>query len=950
MPATAADAGVAGQAASRPGSAPAEPGPLRVPLTVRGPSDRAFPPLPLWTGVPLPRGAVSDAKALRLLDETGQPVPAQFDVQARWADGSVKWVLVSFVAGSSPAGAGSRPRRAFSGDGAATQPGEGGRRPTSGPSSGPTSGPTSASAPSGFRRRTFSGEDGSAAPPGDSGAASARPRQFVLTADPAAASPAPPQPAAVRVDTNAWDLTTGPLLLRLNRHAFRGFSQAALDVNADGRFDGDETIIQDAAGSGIIAVDRSGKTYTSALGRVSAIELERAGPMHAVVAVRGDLRAEDSDQPLLNYVMRVHAFAGSSLVRVVLTVHNPRPAGRGEDGGRWGLGESGSVLLKSLQFRQAIRLPEGHRRVSLSAEPGKLLDRIPLAGPMSVYQDSSGGENWFHRAHVNRDNAIPLQFRGYRLCYQDRAIESGLRASPWLDVSDMRWGVSAAAPLFWQQFPKALGVEADGAIRIGLWPGESLDLHELQGGEQKTHEFWLYFRHRLGERRNAMPLDRDVMPFCLQRPLVLAGSQACAAAQALDPILPALAGRFDRYELLMAAAVRGQRNLLLDREQADEYGWRNFGDTPANNERDQTQGPYSGLIACSHYNNEYDLGLGMLTQALRTAEADWALAHAWHELGMQALWHEADIDIYHTRQDLAPIYQGGTFTHTAHGVDAGLSNHRASPRDDMYGRLTWEWGRGGGTESGHVRNRGIFTAWLLGGDRHLMEAAREVTDLIAYKVGQDKFAQIEIPDRCSGNNLQVLLDDYLLFGRQEHLDLCEKIVANLAVDKVRQREGEQALRTVNWSTALYVKSLGRFIDALAQKGVRHEAAIAQHLEYARLLRRPYDRGRGREGTWSLLTCEVMMQAAALCDDPAEKDKFVAAARAAFHAVDAYAGPTGASGYWNSKSLTMLLQGGGAYMRHAVATGLDDAAVSTMPAGGATQPASGPASPTRPASP
>ncbi|MHC4715655.1 MAG: RIFT barrel domain-containing protein, partial [Planctomycetota bacterium] len=71
----------------------------RIPLTVRSFSGLPIRPTPVWTGVPLPRSAVKDAKALRLVGPGDRPVAAQFDVQATWADGSAKWVLASFAAG-----------------------------------------------------------------------------------------------------------------------------------------------------------------------------------------------------------------------------------------------------------------------------------------------------------------------------------------------------------------------------------------------------------------------------------------------------------------------------------------------------------------------------------------------------------------------------------------------------------------------------------------------------------------------------------------------------------------------------------------------------------------------------------------------------------------------------------------------------------------------------------
>ena len=836
---------------------------VKIPLAVRSFSDSPVPPMPVWTGVPLPRSAVKKTDSLRLLDVRGEAVPAQFDVEAKWSDGSAKWVLVSFIAA---------------------------KRPT---------------------RRT--GPEWTEL-------------HYTLVSDAEKEAPAPRQPVRTRPDTNDITVTTGPLRLRFNRHGFRGISQAFLDIGGDGRFGNADLIAPETKDSGIVAVDSKGTTHSSGLGRVRKMEIERSGPVHSVVAFHGDLRSGDPKAaPLLNYAMRVHSFAGSSLVRVVLTIHNPRPAGRAEDGSRWVLGQSGAVKLKSLRYVQPVRFAEGLRRVTLSPESGRIFDRIPLTAAMSVYQDSSGGENWFHRTHVNAENKIPLTFRGYKVRYGRREIHKALRASPWVDVSDSQWAVSMAAPAFWENFPKSLGVTGNGTIELGLWPQRPGGPHEIQGGEQKTHEFWLYFRHRrrAGALRRPMPLAHALMPACLVRPMVWTSARAYADANVTDPLVPVAAGRFAAYEAVMAAAVRAQKNLFTQREQVDEYGWRHFGDTWARNESNKTSGPHTGLPVVSHYNNEYDLGFGMLEQAMRTADADPKLARAWWRLGMDALWHEADIDIYHTRSDLATIYDGGTFTHTAHGVEAGRSTHRASPRDEVYGLLEWPWGRGGGTESGHFRNRGILLACMLTGDRHLLDAANDARDCVAFKIGTGRFAQMGAPNRDTGNNMQILLDAYLLTWDEKYLKLCDKASAAASFDTVTKRSGRAPGRGDAWQYCLYLKSLARLIETKAERGIKDTDSIDSYLKYCRAIQsRMARRSRGGRrrggGGWSLLACESMMTAAELTDDPAEKKKFIEAAEQSFRGLDSRVREDGTAGFWNSKATTMLLQGGGRYMRWATA--------------------------------
>ncbi len=815
---------------------------IAIPIVVRNPSDRPRPELPLWTGVPLPPGRVGEPDGLRLTDADGKPVPAQFDVQARWADGSCKWVLVSFFA-----------------------------KPEA--------------------------------------------ERFVVVVDDSAPAPAPTSPVVADSDTHRIKVSTGLLEFDLNRHGFTGPAQ--VNLNVDGEFHDEDRVSATDGASGIVATDEDGEVYTSTLGRVGKTEVERSGPVHAVVAVHGDLRSRASDTPLLEYCMRIHAFAGSSLLRCVLTVRNPRASGRADDGSRWVMGQSGSVLLNSLDYVFTPRLPEGRRTVTLSAEPGKLLDRIPLTGPVGIYQDSSGGENWFHRTHVNRDNVIPQRFRGYRVSYHGHAIDQGLRATPWLEVADTRWAVAAAPPAFWQNFPYSLSADEDGTIRIGLWADEWADVHEIQGGEQKTHEFWLYFRHRRGDRNAPkLPHAREMMPACLDRPAVWPSAAGVVESGAIGPVALPATDRFAGVEAMAAAAVRGERNLFIDRETADEYGWRHFGDTPAYNEADKTGGPYEGLKVVSHYNNEYDLGFTMLHQALRNVDADADLAAGWWRLGLDALWHEADIDIYHTADDRAPIYNGGTFTHTSHGVDAARSTHRGAPRDEVWGVLDWPWGRGSTPEAGHLRNRGILLAWLLTGDRHLRDAAWEVTDLLEFKITNDKFAQIDVPNRSAGHNLQIVLDAWLLTHEQKYLDLCGKLVANLAFDLTVERLGGKI--SFDWSCGIYIANLGRYIAALDEIDADRSEPTRWYLQYARaILSAGGGRGtRRRRSPWSvLLISDAFTLAAELTEDAAEAEGFLAAAAEAIAALDDRVAKDGTAPYGNSKQTTIMLHGCGRYMRH-----------------------------------
>jgi len=73
-----------------------------VPLAVNNPHSCPAEQWPITTGIPFPQGQLGSIDHVRLTDG-GREVPAQVRLTARWLDGSVKWILVTFFA-NVPAG------------------------------------------------------------------------------------------------------------------------------------------------------------------------------------------------------------------------------------------------------------------------------------------------------------------------------------------------------------------------------------------------------------------------------------------------------------------------------------------------------------------------------------------------------------------------------------------------------------------------------------------------------------------------------------------------------------------------------------------------------------------------------------------------------------------------------------------------------------------------------
>lgn len=537
--------------------------------------------------------------------------------------------------------------------------------------------------------------------------------------------------------------------------------------------------------------------------RVERFAVESHGPVRATVRLEGAF----TGRVRARFVARCCFFAGTGQVRLRLTVHNPNRARH--RGGLWDLGDAGSMLFRDLSLE--LGLATASPRVTWKAEPD--VPSRSAVTDLEIYQDSSGGENWQSRNHVNRHGEVPCSFRGYRARHAGNE-EHGLRASPVVAVDGSGRCVAAAVPEFWQQFPKA--IEAAGAVlRLRLFPGQFGDPFELQGGEQKTHTVWLNF----GDEAEA-PLA--ALSWVHRPARVHADPDWYSATGALPYLLTGREVRDVRIEALLREAVQGPNSLAGRREVIDEYGWRHYGEVYADHEAAYYEGPAPVI---SHYNNQYDVIYGAALNYFRSGDPRW------FELLDPLARHVIDIDIYHTDQDRA-AYNGGLFWHTDHYRDAAACTHRTySAANSSDGRPY-----GGGPCNEHNYTTGLLHFYYLTGD----PAAREaVLSLAEWVVRMDDrtatvFALVDDgptglasataqadyhgPGRGCGNSVNALLDGWLASGDRRFLDKAEALIRR----SIHPRDDIAARDLLNvelrWSYTVFLSVLARYLSLKAESG------------------------------------------------------------------------------------------------------------------------------------
>jgi hypothetical protein len=387
------------------------------------------------------------------------------------------------------------------------------------------------------------------------------PATWTLT-DSQAATPSEPSEEAIRIAESGEVLVidTGLAEFHISRTTLQPFTRVLLQ------------------GRDILTPSLSQFTLTDPKGgkgtpRVERVSLEARGPVRCTVLLEGTF----TGRVRCRFAARLSFFGGTGLVRIGLTIHNPRRARH--PAGLWDLGDPGSMLFRDLSLDLTVA---GSRALPVRwvAEAGQPLRSAESC--LEIYQDSSGGENWQSRNHVNHLGQVPCSFRGYRVRIGNQE-ETGLRASPTVGIQAAAGNVTVAVPEFWQQFPKTIEVEPP-CLRVRLFPQQCGDLFELQGGEQKTHTLWLDFSSP-GSAPNS-PLD-----WVHDRATVRSTPEWYAASGALPYFAPAQPELDHRLESLLGEAITGPYTFFHRRELIDEYGWRHFGEVYADHEATYYTGP-----------------------------------------------------------------------------------------------------------------------------------------------------------------------------------------------------------------------------------------------------------------------------------------------------------------------------------------------------------------------
>ena len=315
-------------------------------------------------------------------------------------------------------------------------------------------------------------------------------------------------------------ITTGPLRLEIDKANGAGFIDALyFDVDGDG-FTQDDLIARSTPGRGsyLDFLHPNGVDRSQAV--VDQTFRERgSGPMHAILRIEGRYTYPGTGRPDSPFVTRIHAYAGSSSLRVLHSItYTGTPDQHEPPEGAYSLiaTASDSVLIDET----ALALDQGW------TQP---LDRINAAGlSLSLTGSPTGsmvgvreGDWWDANAPlvtreqqgavsvvqsgpaVDRQTAPPsssmdARIEGFPMILQDEVVPDA-RWDGWVDVQSDRFGLTVAYANALESYPSGITVSEDGQMLLEIWPesspAASFNRYDTEPDAQMLGNFATGFMH-----------------------------------------------------------------------------------------------------------------------------------------------------------------------------------------------------------------------------------------------------------------------------------------------------------------------------------------------------------------------------------------------------------------------------------------------------------------------
>ncbi len=415
--------------------------------------------------------------------------------------------------------------------------------------------------------------------------------------------------------------------------------------------DGKELIT--SAGKGLVLYRPDGRPVVA--GAPEKVTIEQAGPMKAIVCLRG--KFPDVHQGLMGYTVRITAYAGRKFVKVHAWLEN---------GGAHGYAPRDKPYKPEWFLFDGLAMDLG---LGLGGEIGAACEGVVGGGKFKVLQ---------YVKRASRDHKVYYEARYtlkdflYKITGGAVELKTGKRTDGVVALTGSAGKLTAAIRGFWQNYEKA--IELDGqTLKLWLWPTEGEwpravfhhwapgyasrmmgalmkpGSYNMPGSVHKGHELILDFSGRPPAETHAelaRPLlalasaehyaSTEAAPGLFAPPSVKTGEPECdAKLAAWTAMLKTVADPASKSSIWHARTDRN--NPGTNWTVGFWYGWMDFGDFAI---------PGSGAVSL-----HYDWPWVMMAGAMRTGDVNFM------RLGVEMLRHRIDVDQGWSDREL-PRYRG----------------------------------------------------------------------------------------------------------------------------------------------------------------------------------------------------------------------------------------------------------------------------------------------------
>jgi lysophospholipase L1-like esterase len=549
------------------------------------------------------------------------------------------------------------------------------------------------------------------------------------------------------------------------------------------------------------AVDGRSEIWSESIFDAETVE---TGPLRSVLRIKGSFGPTSA--PVLEFTAWYHFYAGSAQVKFSFTLENNDHGGRTETGNadNADIGGINCVFFDEMALELPLEFSVTGKALfagDADADPAVVEE---IGKEAVLYQDSNGGEHWDrYRAdeYHPRPNSY-VSFKGYRISADGEQLAQGGRAMGLLALEDGNNGLYITVADFWQNFPKELGTTSTGRVKVGLFSGRYGSSFPFRSGEHKTHD--LLFSFYRGEMSTE---EHKIAAALFSSPLRAEPSPAWfAETGVLEYLYPVDGENYPQYENFNRSTIglfpeerESTISLLSRREEYDLFGWMDYGDVPIDFESGTGQ-----------WGMKYDLDFHMARQYARS------LHPRWFDLFAAAARHAGDIDVHH--QPHYPglhFVKGGNWAHSLHkepGHENPNRNYNHFTKDLAFGA------------------RGTATLHYLTGDWKAYHACLEMAEngLARYMSPQrepDPAQRNRMGWRGDACTLNRLLEGYLLTGEEKYLERVRWVIKDCAFDGHPSEHGEISL----WSSTFYMMTLARYVEIFPED-VEAKGYLLAHLE------------------------------------------------------------------------------------------------------------------------